>query len=476
MPAEGYAFRVCWNDELHLTHERLTELLRVFGDLLPHPLSQKMDLDEYAAKLLQRAEMAFAIHRTEIVGMMALYANDHESHTAHVPFAAVLPAHRGRGVYKAMVCRVIAKARQRGMQRLWCEIERDTADAQHVWFSLGARRTADRVSKIVVEIDLTASFDLLERRTTPVESGGRLAAVLGLDIDFRIKRDDLYPLYGGGVKARKACYIVREAIAEGYDVLVTNGGPQSNHARATAVLAAALGLRCHLVIVLDPETRYSMSGNILLMRMSGATIEYCTKDQLAARMDRAVSALEDKGHRPLYIWGGGHCLQGTVAFVEAAAEARQQCGEWIPDYLVLASATGSTQAGLAIGYADLPTRVVGISVARETKRGGRIVGECIDEYLAAHNRVGEPIKVIFHDDWTDGGYELYSPELFSLIDQAAKAGHFFDPTYSGKGLRGLLSMVRRGDIPPGSRVLFWHTGGLLNLQANLNYTEGEIRL
>jgi 1-aminocyclopropane-1-carboxylate deaminase/D-cysteine desulfhydrase-like pyridoxal-dependent ACC family enzyme len=297
-----------------------------------------------------------------------------------------------------------------------------------------------------------------------------------MDIDLRIKRDDLYPLYGGGIKARKIGYIVREAIEQGYDALVTNGGPQSNHARATAVVAAALGLKCHLVIVLEPGTQYSMSGNILLMRMSGAAIEYCTKDQLAARMDRAVSALENKGHRPLYIWGGGHCLQGTVAFVEAAAEARRQCGEWIPNYLVLASATGSTQAGLAIGYADLPTEVVGISIARETSRGTRIVGECIDEYLTANNQVRAPIRVIFRDDWTGGGYELYSPELFSVIDRASKAGHYFDPTYSGKGLRGLVSMTRQGEIPAGSRVLLWHTGGLLNLQAALNYTEGTLSL
>ena len=236
-PAEEFAFRICWNDELHLSHGRLIELLKVFGDLLPHPLSQMMDLDEYATKLLQRAEIECAFHNDEIVGLFALYANDHESGIAHAPVAAILPSYRGRGVYKALMSRAIAVARQRGMRRLWGEIEHDTTAAQRVWFSFGARKTATRPTKIVVEIDLTASTEILEPRTTQIESGERLATSLGMDIDLRIKRDDLYPLYGGGIKARKIGYIVREAIEQGYDALVTNGGPQSNHARATAVVS-----------------------------------------------------------------------------------------------------------------------------------------------------------------------------------------------------------------------------------------------
>ena len=84
--------------------------------------------------------------------------------------------------------------------------------------------------------------------------------------------------------------------------------------------------------------------------------------------------------------------------------------------------------------------------------------------------------MIFRDEWTDGGYEQYSTELFSLIERAATTGYFFDPTYSGKALRGLVSMVNQGEIPSGSKVLLWHTGGLMNLQAVLRYTEGSLRL
>ncbi len=304
---------------------------------------------------------------------------------------------------------------------------------------------------------------------TPLEANPRLAEALGLDIELRIKRDDLYPMPGGGIKARKIRYVMRDVVSAGHDVLVTNGGPQSNHARAAAVACAEIGIRCHLVIVLEPGTEYRDAGNILLMRLSGATMEFCRKDQLAERMDAAMASLTKHGHSPLYVWGGGHGVQGTLAFVEAAAEAQGQCGEWHADYMFAASATGSTQAGLAIGYAGSPTRVIGISVARDAERGGRIVCECVADYYAHGLSAPAPestVKVEFRDEWTDGGYERTSPALLDVVQRAARAGVFVDPTYSGKALRGLVELVRRGEVPRGSRVLFWHTGGLMNLQAS----------
>jgi len=240
-------------------------------------------------------------------------------------------------------------------------------------------------------------------------------------------------------------------------------------------MAASRGMPCHLVIVLEPDIRYPISGNFLLMQLSGATIEYCKKEQLADRMDQAITRYKEDGLNPAYIWGGGHCHAGTVAFVEAAAEARSQCGKWIPDFVVHASGTGTTQAGLAIGYADLPTRVIGISVARDASRGAQVIRDTITDYFI---QIGEPRKDIlvdFRDDWICGGYEQSNSELLSIVRSAAKAGFIVDPTYSGKALYGLLKLVERGDIPAGSRVLFWHTGGLLNLMAS-SLAHGFIKL
>lgn len=465
-----------WNSYQFVSYQQLLVLLKVFGDLLPDPLSDRINLSDYAYKLIKFADIGFVITDSKIIGLILLYANDHESGIAHIPLVSVLPEYQGLGIGKTMISRALALSRERNMHHLWLTVEKNNLSAQHVYATNGFRITSSSESKVKMEVNLVENFDKLSPQNTPIESADRLSSMFGWNIDLKFKRDDLYPFVGGGIKARKIGYIVNEAIKQGYDVLVTNGGPQSNHARATAIIAANLGLKCHLVIVLDVNTDYSNSGNILLMKLSGASIEYCTKDQLSNRMDQAIELWTNKGHKPLYIWGGGHNLQGTLAFVEAASEARTQCGTWIPDYLVIASGTGSTQAGLSIGYSDLPTKVIGVSVSRESGRGTKIILDCIDEFLNANSEYSKNVRVFFRDDWILGGYEQYNQELFSLIDQAAKTGYFFDPTYSGKALLGLNSMVKNCEIPTGSKVLFWHTGGLMNLQASLKYTEGKFHL
>jgi len=468
--------RFLWNREYPLDHAQLVALLNEFGALLPIPLSNVVEINSYAEKLSQLADIGMAFHQDKVVGLIILYCNDTETWKAHIPMAAVSNAYRGLGVGSVMISRAIALARQRHMKNLWLTVEKENILAIRFYKRIRFAVVEEKPPKLVMNYNLVINDSLVNPQQTPLESAKVLADAFALDIDLRIKRDDLYPLSGGGIKARKISFIIKKAVEEGYDAVVTNGGPQSNHARATAITAANLGLKCHLVVVLEEGQEYAKCGNILLMQMSGATIEYTTKENLANAMDVAMRKLANKGHKPLYIWGGGHCLQGTIAFVDAAAEARRQCADWIPDYLVLASGTGSTQAGLIIGYADLPTKVVGVSVARERERGANIIQDCIEEYHLAHPLFKKQTSVDLRDDWIDQGYEKYSGELFSLIEQAAKTGYFFDPTYSGKGWRGLVSLVRTGEIPPGSKVLFWHTGGLLNLQAILPYTKGTFHL
>jgi len=465
-----------WNSEHPLDHVQLVGLLNEFGALLPIPLSKVVDINNYAEKLLQLAEIGMAFHHDKVVGLIILYCNDTEAWKAHIPMVTVSSAYRGLGVGSVMMARSIAFARQRQMKNLWLTVEKENDLAIRFYKKIRFTVVEEKHSKLVMNYNLEINDTLVHPQQTPLESAKVLADAFDMNIDLHMKRDDLYPLSGGGIKARKISYIIKKAVEDGYDAVVTNGGPQSNHARATAITAANLGLKCHLVVVLEEGQEYAKCGNILLMQMSGATIEYTTKENLASTMDIAVEKLAKKGHQPLYIWGGGHCLQGTVAFVDAAAEARRQCADWIPDYLVLASGTGSTQAGLIIGYADLPTKVIGVSIARERERGTNIIQDCIEEYYIAHPSIKKQTSVDFRDDWIDQGYEKYSGELFGLIEQAAKTGYFFDPTYSGKGWRGLVSLVHAGEIPPGSKVLFWHTGGLLNLQAILPYTKGTFHL
>lgn len=473
---ENPEITIVWADQSNLTKTKLVELLEVFGDLLPDPLSERVDISSYADKLQRNAEICLAYHRGVIVGFLTMYANDYETGMAHIPIIAVLDDFQGKGIGKVLISRSVALARQKKMQELWLTVDRNNHMAQHVYSELRFIKKGMDKTKMIMSRDLVPNSLLLEPQTTAIEPGIPLATLLGLDIDLRIKRDDLYPVPGGGIKARKIGFIMKKAIEDGYDAIVTNGGPQSNHARASAILAANLGLKCHLVIVLEKQTEYSKSGNILLMKLSGASIEYTIKDFLAMSMDHAIERLSNQGHKPLYIWGGGHSYEGTVAFVEAAAEAQNQCGDWIPDYLVLASGTGSTQAGLAIGYANLKTKVIGISVARKSPRGSQVIEECVDDYYNRSSSLRKNVNIYFKDDWTLGGYEEYDEALFAVIEKTARCGYFFDPTYSGKAILGLTSMVQKKEIHQGSKVLFWHTGGLMNLQAALNYTKGTFKL
>lgn len=456
---------ICWHPDITISYSSLVDHLRRFGDMLPKPLSGRLDLDDYAAKLHERADIALAYLNNRVVGLIALYANDLVTKACHIPLVAVDPETRRRGVGKALVLRALARARARGMTSANLNVLPSNGTAIALYRSFRFRVIRSNQDRLLMQVELPPVAEQKLLPETPLESRADLSAEFDLDIDLRVKRDDLYPLAGGGIKARKISYILSESIAREHDVVVTNGGPQSNHARATALEAARLGLKCHIVVVTEPGRSYRDAGNILLMRLTGATIEYCTKDRLAQTMERAMSAYVSQGHNPHYIWGGGHCLSGTQAFVDAASEARKQCSDWIPDYVVLASGTGSTQAGLALGYADLYTRVLGVSVAREAERGGAVVQECIDEYRSV-NRDGNP-SVEFFDDWIDGGYECASENLLEIISRTARHGFFVDPTYSGKAWHGLIDLVKKkGVIQLGSKVLFWHTGGLMNILAS----------
>ena len=308
---------------------------------------------------------------------------------------------------------------------------------------------------------------------SPIDTSPRLSRTLGVDI--RIKRDDLFPETGGGNKARKMRYIVKYAQRNGYTSLVTNGGVQSNHARAASLVSAKFGLHCYLVLHSENiEKSKQLTGNLLLMKQLGAEIVFCQLEGLSEVMQSSMKKACSEGYNPLYIWGGGHCLQGSLAYYDAAKEAQKQCGEWVPDFIIHASGTGTTQAGLIAGYAHLHTRIVGISVAREKERGAKVIKESLYELCEYTKQDASHMTVDFRDDWIFGGYEKVAPELIECIDNTAKNGLILDPTYTGKAYYGMLQMVSSGEIFPDSKVLFWHTGGLLNLLSSSCFLERTV--
>lgn len=304
---------------------------------------------------------------------------------------------------------------------------------------------------------------------TPLQPAERISSDLGVYLYF--KRDDLFPALGGGNKARKLSKIIPELEQNGYNALVTTGGLQSNHARATALIAAEKGWPCKLILHGNPVEIGKESGNLLLMRLSGAEIIYVQPDEISDAMNDALLRLRADGYKPAEIPGGGHCIAGSMSYVEAMDEIVDQCRDvgWFPDYIILPSGTGTTQAGIIAGVKreGLKSRVVGISVARDNPRGRTVI---IESYSGLCDLLDIPFKeedINFKDEWTYGGYECAGEQIFSTILWAARIeGLILDPTYTGKAMTALIDLVKRGEIKKGANVLFWHTGGILNLMAS----------
>lgn len=284
-----------------------------------------------------------------------------------------------------------------------------------------------------------------------------------------IVRDDIFPFIGGGIKARKAVAYEAFLKEKGYNAVVTCGGIQSNHNRAMALMCARNGWKCHLCIQGIEERFLSEKGNALLDRLSGATCELILPEDTSVAMDRAMDALRHEGYNPYYVVGGGHNLPGGTCFVEAVEELKRQCDAegWKPDYIFHASGTGSTQAGIAVGLDKVgwtDVKLVGISVARQQQRGREVVVEFAN-MLAGHYGMPQDYeeKIIFTADYLMGGYEQYTEEMKSYLEKVMReTGLMFDTTYSGKGFWGMMQEIDRLGLQ-GKKILFWHTGGLMNL-------------
>lgn len=283
-----------------------------------------------------------------------------------------------------------------------------------------------------------------------------------------VLRDDIYPHIGGGVKSRKAKEYESYIYHSGHNACVTTGGIQSNHNRAIALMCAKNGWKCHIVYHGSKERFEAEKGNALFVRKTGATYEFVEAEQIGPAMDEAIQRFITEGYNPMYIHGGGHDLPGGIALVEAVKELKRQCDEkgYKPRYIFHASGTGSTQAGIAVGL-DLvgwsDVKLIGISVARQKERGTQVIVDFANK-LATHYGLEKDYRgeIDFNTDYLCGGYEKYTPEMAEYLDDVmSKTGIMFDTTYSGKAFYGMMDYLKKNNIT--ENVLFWHTGGLMNL-------------
>lgn len=279
-----------------------------------------------------------------------------------------------------------------------------------------------------------------------------------------ICRDDLFPKYYGGNKARKINSIEQEIRSRNNNAVVTTGGIQSNHCRVTAMMCAENQWKCKLILHGTESEFYNQKGNAQIMRMCGADIQFVDSQQISSAMDNAMNDFKNNGFSPYYLYGGGHNNFGVEAYVQAISELKNSLGSHFqPDHIFLASGTGSTQAGILVGLENVGwhnTKVHGISVARKKDRGINGIIEAIS-FVSSNF---DSSKILFYDDYLFGGYGQDNDILRKFTNSIAiDTGLILDTTYTGKAYFGMIDLIKKFNLT--GNIFFWHTGGLLNVMA-----------
>ena len=308
---------------------------------------------------------------------------------------------------------------------------------------------------------------------TPLEPMKGLARRLGTSRLF-IKRDDCTGLATGGSKTRKLEFLVGDAMRQGADTLLTHGAVQSNHVRQTAAAAAFMGLACEAILeerVQGAPAAYHESGNVLLDQLFGIQLHRVPS---GTAMDAALEALAQKlraqGRKPYVIPGGGSNALGSLGYVDCVLELQRQCeamGLRKP-HLVHATGSAGTQAGLVAGIhalgLDWPVTGIGVRAPREAQetRVYELALRVLDLLGVAQALPRE--RVVADDRFIGAGYGIATDSMVEAVTILARTeGILADPVYTGKGLAGLLEMVRNGRFQSDEDVIFVHTGGSAGL-------------
>ncbi|MEU0526108.1 1-aminocyclopropane-1-carboxylate deaminase [Streptomyces niveus] len=320
---------------------------------------------------------------------------------------------------------------------------------------------------------------------SPVHPLDRLSAHLGGARIWAKREDCNSGLAYGGNKTRKLEYLIPDALARGADTLVTIGGIQSNHTRQVAAVAARLGLKAVLVQeswVDWPDAVNDKVGNILLSRVMGAEIRLVEAGFGIGAKDswhQALADVEARGGTPYAIPAGAsdHPLGGLgfANWAREVARQEQELGVFF-DTIVVCSVTGSTHAGMIAGFAgqDRPRRVLGIDASARIGETRAQVGK-IARATAELTGLGRDLRedeITVLEGWAG---DLYGVPVESTLDAIRLTGRLegmiIDPVYEGKSMAGLIDLVRGGDIPATSNVLYAHLGG----QPALNAYSGVFR-
>ncbi len=294
------------------------------------------------------------------------------------------------------------------------------------------------------------------------------------DVQIWIKRDELTGTEVSGNKIRKLEFSIAEALDQSCDTLITCGGVQSNHCRATAILGTRLGLNVHLV--LRGEKPAIADGNLLLDYLSGAEITYLPQKDWHQHEGLArslQSQCETDGRKAFYIPVGASDEIGLWGYIAACQELKQQFQEMElqPDYIVTATGSGGTQGGLIVGTElfNLESQIVAFNVCDDATYFENKIRKDVtlwkQRYKMDFN--DQDLEITTVEGYVGPGYGLAGPEIFAMISELARSdGIFLDPVYTGKAFHGMVSELRKGDkgrLAGAKTVLFIHTGGIFGV-------------
>ncbi|WP_284619381.1 1-aminocyclopropane-1-carboxylate deaminase [Aquabacterium humicola] len=315
---------------------------------------------------------------------------------------------------------------------------------------------------------------------SPIQPLKRLSAALGGEVELYAKREDCNSgLAFGGNKTRKLEYLIPQALAQGCDTLVSIGGIQSNQTRQVAAVAAHLGMKCVLVQehwVDHDDAVCDRVGNIQMSRILGADVRLDAAGfdiGIRPSWERAMDDVKRAGGKPFPIPAGcsEHPL-GGLGYVGFAEEVRaQEAAMGLRfDYIVVCSVTGSTQAGMVVGFAadGRADKVIGIDASATPEQTHAQILR-IAQSTAQLVELGRDIvasDVVLDTRYAAPAYGLPSQQTLEAIRLCARTeGMLTDPVYEGKSMQGLIDKVKRGEFPAGSKVLYAHLGGVPALNA-----------
>ncbi|MFE8047258.1 D-cysteate sulfo-lyase [Brenneria goodwinii] len=309
---------------------------------------------------------------------------------------------------------------------------------------------------------------------TPLEALPALTKYLGGPTIY-IKRDDATGLATGGNKTRKLEFLLADALRQGADVIITQGATQSNHVRQTIAAASKLGLKTKILLekrVTDYGEDYQRSGNILLDNLLGGEIvdHLPAGTDMQQAMEDLANTLREQGAKPYVIPGGGSSPVGALGYVACAEELLFQSSQQRLriDHIVHATGSTGTQAGLVTGLTATNSQIplLGISVRAPREKQEENVYALAQRTWQLLGIAGEVPRqaVKVNSDYVGKGYGIPTEGTLEALTLLARLeGILLDPVYSGKGMAGLIDLIRKGHFSRDENVVFIHTGGSAGL-------------